>query len=98
MSESRTDTPFEDKEIRCPKLGGQVSFSYCRIETLGRPCSRAVRCWSEQFDAEQYFRQQMSDEDFAAVFLAPPPSKMGTLLELIEQAKKVAEEKKSSQE
>ncbi len=91
MSEPPTESLYEEKQIRCPKLGGPVTFSYCRVESTGRPCSRAINCWSAYFDAEGLFRSHMSPEQFAQCFFSPPKSKMSTILELIEQAKKASE-------
>ncbi|MEJ2718061.1 MAG: hypothetical protein P8182_13135 [Deltaproteobacteria bacterium] len=82
---------YEDKEIRCPRLGGPITFSYCRIENQGRPCSKALNCWASHFDVESLFRKNMTPEEFEACFFGPPPSKVGTLLELIEKARKVIE-------
>lgn len=98
MTENSPETPFEEKEIRCPKLGGPVTFSYCRIETLGKPCSRAIQCWSTLFDVESFFRNTLSDEEYLAAFHTQPPSKVLTLIELIERAKKIADEKKKASE
>jgi hypothetical protein len=82
---------YEDKEIRCPRLGGPITFSYCRIENKGRPCSKTLNCWASHFDVESLFRKTMSPEEFEECFFGPPPSKVDTLLELIEKARKVIE-------
>ncbi len=92
MKDSSGDTPHEEKERRCPKLGGPVTFDYCKLESSGLPCARAIHCWFELFDVESYFRNELSAEEFDRCFNAPPPSKIGSLMEIIEQAKKVATE------
>ena len=91
MTERLVLSLYEDREIRCPRLGGPVTFSYCRIENRGRPCSKALSCWTAHFDVEALFRKTMSPEEFQECFFGPPPSKVGTLLELIERARKVIE-------
>lgn len=93
MVEKQPESSYEDKEIRCPKLGGPVTFGYCRIEDIGRPCFRAITCWEDHFAVEALFRDSMSKEEFDKCFSRPPPSKVGTLLELIEKAKKLSEDK-----
>lgn len=93
MKERSVDSPYEDKEIRCPKLGGPVTFSYCRMETGSRPCSRALGCWSVYFDAESYFLENLTEQEFRECFEKPPPSRLTTLLELVEQARKLTEPK-----
>jgi hypothetical protein len=55
-------------------------------------------CWQAYFDAETLFREYMSPEEFAETFLQPPRPKMATLIEAIERAKKLAEEKRAQQE
>ena len=93
MVEKQPESLYEDKEIRCPKLGGPVTFGYCRIEDIGRPCFRAITCWKNHFAVEALFRDSMSEEEFDKCFSRPPPSRVGTLLELIEKAKKLSEDK-----
>jgi hypothetical protein len=91
MADSSSLPPFEEMQIRCPKLGGLVSFEYCRIEERQGPCRRAVICWSVHFDVERYFRGIVAPEEFEERFHKPPASKLVTLMELIEQARKVIE-------
>ncbi|MBM4328731.1 MAG: hypothetical protein FJ118_16380 [Deltaproteobacteria bacterium] len=98
MTESRSKALYEEREIRCPRLGGPVTFAYCRVENAGRPCPRTIVCWQAYFDAETFFREIMTPEEFAETFLQPPRPKMATLIELIEQAKKLAEEKRAQQD
>jgi len=89
-----TDSPtssYEEKQIRCPRLGGPVTFGYCRIEDLGRPCFRAIGCWAAIFDVEGFFRESMSDQDFNECFSKRPHSKVDTLIELIERARKLTQ-------
>jgi hypothetical protein len=56
-----------------------------------------LRCWEPYFDVEGVFRALLSPEKFEECFLKPPPSRMSTLLELIEKAKKVTEDDKSEE-
>ena len=93
MKDPSSEIPYEEKEIRCPKLGGPVNFAYCRIESSKRPCSRALGCWEPHFDVEAHFRTLMSEEEYEECFCQSPPSRVSTLIELIEKAKKIAEEK-----
>lgn len=94
MTETISVAMYEDKEIRCPRLGGQITFGYCRCENRGRPCSKSIDCWSPHFDAENFFRSVMTHEEYVHCFCQPPKSKLDTLLEVIEKAKKVANEQK----
>jgi hypothetical protein len=98
MTEDCSKVLYEEREIRCPRLGGPVTFGYCRVENVGRPCPRTIVCWQIHFDAESLFREIMTPEEFAETFLRAPRPKMATLIELIERAKKLAEEKRAQQE
>jgi len=51
-------------KIRCPKLGHEVEFDYCRRENNGLPCSRAIMCWSGYFDVESFFRIELSPDEW----------------------------------
>jgi hypothetical protein len=68
------------------------------MEQLGRPCSRALACWSVHFDAEGYFRSVLTAEEFSECFLKAPPSKVLSLIELIEQARKSVRAKNAGDE
>ncbi|KPK30346.1 MAG: hypothetical protein AMK69_03555 [Nitrospira bacterium SG8_3] len=80
--------PGEDFEIRCPRLGHQINFSYCRRENMGLPCFKTLDCWFEHFLVEEYLRKELEPEEWEKVFNKPPKTKMLSLVELIEEAKK----------
>ena len=80
--------PGTNFEIRCRKLGHQISFSYCRKENNGLPCLKTLDCWYQYFPVEEYLRSQLSSEEFSATFEKPQKPKVLSLVELIEQAQK----------
>lgn len=98
MTELSTTPPHEEKQIRCPKLGGPVHFDYCRMEERGRPCSRALSCWSAHFNVDAYFRMTLSTQEFERCFMSPQRSKVSTIIELIERARKIAQEEGSDKD
>jgi hypothetical protein len=75
-------------EIRCPKLGGQVTFAYCRREAGTIPCQRTIVCWQRIFPVEAFLKSILSEDDWERWVSQNPKEKMTTLLELIEEAKK----------
>jgi hypothetical protein len=79
--------PSDDFKIRCPRLGHQVPFSYCRVENTGTPCFKALDCWHGHFDVVAYFKQTLSKDEFAAAFMNQGRPKVQTLMDLIQQAK-----------
>jgi hypothetical protein len=85
--------PKDDEKIRCPRLGHQISFSYCRSENLGLPCFKTLDCWYDHFLVEEYLKQQLTPEEWEKVFSRPPKPKLLSLVELIDQARKQAKER-----
>lgn len=73
--------------IRCPKLGDEMTFSYCLRESGDFPCARIVRCWSNIFDVESLLKETLGQEKWNLFESAKPSDKMTSLLELIEAAK-----------
>jgi len=75
-------------ERRCPRLGGQINFSYCL--TCGNqkgPCFKIFDCWWESFDVVEYLKKRLSTEQFTELAGGRPIPKMTSLLEIIEQAR-----------
>jgi hypothetical protein len=76
----------DGRSRRCPMLGHDVPFSYCRAPGRDLPCRKVFDCWWETFDVEGFIRSHFSEDQVAEV-LAPPPDKAATLVELIERAR-----------
>jgi hypothetical protein len=80
----------QDVLLRCRRLGHEVAFGYCRQETGGQPCRLILDCWWEQFDVRAFLRAHLPEEAMAQVeraAAAPPPSKVLSLVEMIQQTK-----------
>jgi len=74
---------------RCPRLGGPISFRYCRsCGEDGQPCWKIFDCWWEIFDITGYLKENLSAEAFERLAHSRPMPKIRSLLELIEAAKK----------
>lgn len=83
----------QDVLPRCRRLGHEVNFGYCRRENGGRPCRLILDCWWEHFDVRAFLQAHLPAEGMAQVeqaSVAPPPSKMSSLLDLIQQAQERA--------
>jgi hypothetical protein len=89
--------PGDDYMIRCPRLGHQVSYSYCRKENQGLPCFKALDCWYAHFLIEERLRKELTLEEWKNVFEKPPKPKMISLLELIDEAKKRGQKRSPKQ-
>lgn len=88
------DTSQDHRCRRCPRLGHEVAFAYCRCMPEGRACPRVLDCWWEIFDVQGYLRANLPGEEFQTlVEKRPPKPKVISLIELIEQAKRRADRK-----
>lgn len=81
-------TTYDHKEMRCPRLGGEVQFSYCRRESGNLPCPRIMVCWQAFLPVEQFLMENMAPEDWEQFSRQQPKDKVTTLLDLIEATKK----------
>jgi hypothetical protein len=76
-------------ERRCPRLGGDVSFYYCRTSSDdSSACWKIFDCWWECFDVVDYLNKYLPEDKFNKLVNTKPKPKMVSLVELIEQAKK----------
>ena len=82
-------------EQRCPRLGGNVTFQYCR--TCGDnslPCWKIFDCWWEYFDVVTFLRTYLPEDAIDQIANTRPKPKITSLVEIIAQAQKnVAEAK-----
>ncbi|MGV8056826.1 MAG: hypothetical protein AB2L12_02145 [Smithellaceae bacterium] len=75
------------KIMRCPRLGHEITLSYCLQESIDLPCSRIVRCWSSVFDIESLLQREMSPDSWQKFTNFQPKDKVASIIELIEAAK-----------
>ena len=80
---------FDTLLQRCPMLGHEVNFSYCREPGQEVPCRKIFDCWFEKMDIQSFVAKHYSDEIQRAI-LQPPKQKMHSLFEIIEEARKNA--------
>jgi len=81
----------DDKTIRCPRVGGEVNFRYCRFENNMLPCRWIVGCWQMYMDINKLLEEHYSKAELDQIF-TPPKPKIESLVGLIEKAKKVKKE------
>ncbi len=79
-------TDFDNEERRCPLLGHQICFEYCRSANHEAPCRKILDCWFERFPIVDFMNEHFSQEEIARI-KEPPKNKVLSLLELIQQAK-----------
>jgi hypothetical protein len=78
---------YRDLVIRCPRLGGEVPFSYCEREAGDLPCRQVVGCWGAAFPVEAYLRETLPPGAWERFRCQVPKDRMTTLIDLTEAAK-----------
>ena len=86
-------TTNDHRSRRCPMLGHDIRFSYCRQPGRDLPCGRIGDCWWETFDVESFVRANYTDEQVRQILSATKP-KVLSLIELIQQAQKAGQKHK----
>jgi hypothetical protein len=80
--------PDETFQIRCPKLGHQIYFAYCRRENMGLPCFKTLDCWYIHFQVVEYLQGELTTSEWQETFEKPPKPKMLSLVEILEKVQK----------
>ncbi len=75
----------EELWIRCPRLGGEVPFSYCLKEGGNLPCPRTILCWEPFFPVAGLLKARLPREAWEACFNANSKEKISSLVELAEE-------------
>ena len=86
-----SDPPGDDVQIRCPRLGHEIYFKYCRHENYGLPCFKTLDCWYNNFDVHTHLKETMSEEEFEKVFTNVTKPKIHALFDLIQKSKDTKE-------
>ena len=79
---------YDHLEIRCPRLGGEVTFAYCRYEQGNLPCPRTIGCWRNHVPVEAYLREVLTPGEFASCFNELPKDRVSVIFEAVEAARK----------
>jgi hypothetical protein len=78
--------------IRCPQLGGEVPFRYCRTVNESLPCRRIMVCWEFRMEISKFLGEYYSVDQIQCALAPPTKTRLETILEIIEEAKKNREE------
>jgi hypothetical protein len=78
--------------IRCPMLGGEVPFQYCRTVNEDLPCRKIIICWEFRIEIGRFLNENYSIDQIQQAFAPPTKTRLETILDLIEKAKKTKEE------
>ena len=77
----------DEKTIRCPRVGGEVNFRFCRSENNMLPCRFIVGCWQGQINIGAFLQEHYSEDELNRIF-APPKPKIESLVGLMEKVRK----------
>jgi hypothetical protein len=78
--------------IHCLQLGGEVPFKYCRTMNEDLPCRRMMVCWEFRMEISKFLAEHYSIDQIQRALAPPTKTRLDTILELIEKAKKIKEE------
>ncbi len=78
--------------IRCPMLGGEVPFQYCRAVNDDLPCRKIILCWELRIEIGKFLNEHYSIVEIQRALAPSSKTRVETILELIEKAKKIKEE------
>jgi hypothetical protein len=78
--------------MRCPMLGGEVPFHYCRTVNEDLPCRKIIICWEFRIEIGHFLNEHYSFDQIQRALAPPTKTRLDTILELIEKAKKTGEE------
>ncbi|NOY82902.1 MAG: hypothetical protein GXP31_18040 [Kiritimatiellaeota bacterium] len=81
----------EDHRVRrCPRLGHEVRFRYCRTQEGDRICPHILDCWWESFDVAGFLRPHLAAQEWERLVVRRPRPKVAGILELIQKARNAA--------
>ncbi|MBM4306725.1 MAG: hypothetical protein FJ123_08315 [Deltaproteobacteria bacterium] len=82
----------DDLIIYCSILGGEVPFRYCRTLNENLPCRKIIICWEFRVEIGKFLNENYSSDKIQQALAPPTQTRLETILELIEKAKKIKEE------
>jgi hypothetical protein len=78
---------YDNERIYCRRLGHWLTFNYCREENKGLPCSKILDCWFGRIEIKEFLKENYKEEEISYIF-EPPKSKLSSIIEIVEEAKK----------
>jgi hypothetical protein len=78
--------------VYCPQLGGEIPFKYCRTVNQDLPCRKIMVCWEFRIEISKFLGEHYSIDQIQQALAPPTQTRIETILDLIEKAKKMKEE------
>lgn len=79
---------YRSMVIRCPRLGGEVPFSFCEKEAGDLPCRLITTCWAPYFPIEEYLRETLTPEALDILSSQRPKDRIATILDIAAAVRK----------
>jgi hypothetical protein len=73
---------YQSMVIRCPRLGGEVPFSFCEKEAGDLPCRMVVSCWAARFPVEEYLKETLTEDALDRFSNQRPKDRLTTILDI----------------
>ncbi len=80
-------TKYDESERRCPALGHQIRFHYCRTGHGNTLCKKIQSCWYDRFSVREFITHNYTTDEILKIN-TPPKPKILSLVELIENARR----------
>ncbi|OGP53768.1 MAG: hypothetical protein A2162_03270 [Deltaproteobacteria bacterium RBG_13_52_11b] len=84
----------DSASTRCPQLGGDVPFQYCRTLNQGLPCRSIMVCWEYRIPVSKFLEAHYPAEEIRRAFTPSSKTRLDTILEIAENAKRRKTEEK----
>ena len=83
---------YDALTIYYAQLGGEIPFRYCRTVNEDLPCRRMMVCWEFRMEISKFLAEHYSIDQIQRALAPPTKTRIDTILELIEKAKRIKEE------
>ncbi len=88
----------DERSRRCPRLGHEVTFHYCRTQEGSSLCGRILDCWWEAFDVRAFVAEHFGPEKVEELLDREHPNKVMSILDIVQQVQqRAARDRESSQ-
>jgi hypothetical protein len=82
------DTAHDELMIRCPRLGGDATFKFCRVQREGLPCRALPQCWQGRLDALDFLRLNYTPDELRRILAPKGHGRVATMIEAADRARK----------
>jgi hypothetical protein len=80
------DEKYDQEKIRCPRIGGEVIFKYCR--TCGDPfCHIIINCWAPRIDIGSFLAENYTPEQIQKCLSTRGSGRLSRILSATEPPK-----------